>query len=68
MDPGHTRVMGPEMLIYLDQRQYDQVGKSPMTDYRFCYSADFEVEHDRVDIDRNFEWIMRAVKPSRIIL
>ena len=68
MDPAHTRAIGPEMLIFLDQRQYDQVGKSPMTDYRFCYQADFEVEHERITEQRQFEWVMRAVKPSRIKL
>lgn len=67
MDPGHTRAMGPEMLIFLDQTQYAQVGRTPMTDYRFCYKADFDVVHTRIDENRDFEWIMRAVKPARTI-
>ena len=42
-DPGHTRVMPPEMLCFLDQKQYEaQVGKTPMTDYRFYWKGDFQ--------------------------
>lgn len=66
MDPGHTRAMGPEMLTYLNQREYTQVGSTPMTDYRFCYSGDFEVDYASVT-DGIFKWQMRAVKPARII-
>ena len=42
-DPGHTRTILPETLIFLSQRQYrEQIGKTPMTDYREVYKADFE--------------------------
>ena len=42
-DPGHTRIIGPEQLTFLSQAQYAaQVGKTPMTDYRNVYKADFE--------------------------
>lgn len=65
-DPGHTRIMCPESLVYLCQPQYDaQVGKTPMTDYRFCYRADFDAVHCRVDEARQFQFALRAVKPSR---
>ena len=40
-DPGHSRVLSPHTLIFLDQAQYQQVGSSPMTDYRHVYKADF---------------------------
>jgi len=39
-DPGHTRAITPECLIFLDQEEYEvQVGKTPMTDYRGIYKA-----------------------------
>jgi SAM-dependent methyltransferase len=42
-DPGHTRVILPETLVFLDQAQYEQqVGVTVMTDYRSVYSGDFE--------------------------
>jgi SAM-dependent methyltransferase len=66
MDPGHTRAMGPEMLTFLCQPQYAQVGHTPMTDYRFCYRGDFDVEHATVDANKQFRWVLRAVKPARI--
>jgi SAM-dependent methyltransferase len=65
MDPGHTRAMGPEMLVFLDQLEYAQVGKSPMTDYRFCYAGDFHTEWAQVDAAKQFSWVLRAVKPAR---
>jgi hypothetical protein len=41
-DPGHTRIVGPECMTYLNQEEYtNQVGKSPMTDYRFVWKGDF---------------------------
>lgn len=34
-DPGHRRVYSPQILLYLDQHQYEwQIGKTAMTDYR----------------------------------
>jgi SAM-dependent methyltransferase len=65
-DPGHTRIVGVESFTYLSQPEYtQQVGVSPMTDYRFCYRADFDVlevaSHEHALI-----YALRAVKPSRI--
>jgi len=55
-DPGHTRIISQESLMFLSQRQYrEQVGKTPMTDYRFFYSADFElgsVNNDEPDVHK----------------
>jgi len=65
-DPGHTRVIPPESLVFLNQREYAQVGTTPMTDYRFCYRADFEPEHLHVNEAGQTEFVLRAVKPSRI--
>ena len=67
MDPGHTRVYGPEVITYLVQPVYDkQVGTTAITDYRFCYKADFEIEGSETRDDGYFAWLLRAVKPSRI--
>lgn len=42
-DPSHKRVLTSGTLVFLDQEQYrEQVGKTPMTDYRFIWKADFE--------------------------
>lgn len=42
-DPGHTRAIPPEILVFLDQDEYTaQVGKTPMTDYRGIYKASFK--------------------------
>jgi SAM-dependent methyltransferase len=63
-DPGHTRVMGPEVLTYLEQPAYEQVGRTAMTDYRFCYQADFQ-RLVVAEEDGQFAWILQAIKPSR---
>ncbi len=42
-DPGHTRVITPGMLQFLEQKRYG-VENNPMTDYRHIYKVDFEVE------------------------
>lgn len=44
-DPGHRRIIYPETLTFLSQDRYEeQVGKTAMSDYRFCYKADFIIE------------------------
>jgi SAM-dependent methyltransferase len=66
-DPGHTRIIGQECLAYLDQAEYTkQVGKTAMTDYRFCYAADFEVVHSEVIAEsQQHVYALAAIKPSR---
>lgn len=65
-DPGHTRVMSPEMFTFLVQPQYTaQIGVTPMTDYRFVYKADFEPRLLHIE-GGQFSYILQAVKPSRI--
>lgn len=66
-DPSHTRIIGPECLVFLTQPNYAQVGKTPMSDFRFCYRADFDLLHSRINGDR-FEFALRAVKPSRVTI
>ncbi len=65
-DPSHTRIISPESLIFLQQPAYAQVGQSPMSDFRFCYRADFDVVHSQVE-GHHFQFVLRAVKPSRIV-
>jgi SAM-dependent methyltransferase len=65
-DPGHCRAISPESMTYLCQRAYtEQVGKTAITDYRFCYEADFEPQ---IFEEKNgtFIYVLQAVKPSRL--
>jgi SAM-dependent methyltransferase len=64
-DPSHTRIIGPECLIFLNQPAYAQVGTTPMSDFRFVYRADFDVIHSNTVGDQ-FEFALKAVKPSRV--
>jgi len=61
-DPGHSRVIARESLVFLSQKSYTrQIGSTPMTDYRHIYSGDFEVE----DVGGNdaIHWfILRCLK------
>ena len=42
-DPSHTRVITSGTLVFLSQDEYRlQVGKTAMSDFRFCYKADFQ--------------------------
>lgn len=69
-DPGHTRIIGSEQLVFLDRSQYAaQVGKTPMTDYRFCYQGDFkplaiQPMGNSPQPDR-LMYVLQAVKPRR---
>jgi predicted SAM-dependent methyltransferase len=43
-DPSHTRIIQLGQLVFLSQNEYKkQVGKTPMSDFRNIYKADFEV-------------------------
>lgn len=65
-DPGHTRIVQAENFVFLHQPSYAaQVGKSPMTDYRFAYQADFEPLELNTGKD-TFTYVLQAIKPSRI--
>jgi SAM-dependent methyltransferase len=65
-DPGHTRIVSAESFVFLNQPNYQQVGQTAMTDYRFAYRADFDVLYDVVDEAKQFHFVLQAVKPSRI--
>jgi SAM-dependent methyltransferase len=65
-DPSHTRILTSGSLVFLDQQEYrKQIGKTTMSDFRFCWQGDFErvvVQED----DEHLSFVLRAVKPSRI--
>lgn len=67
-DPGHTRIIGAEQFSFLDQEHIaGQVGITAMTDYRECYRADFIALHlDTTEGNQHTEFVMQAVKPSRL--
>ena len=44
-DPGHSRIISPGTISFLEQKFYEDVGKNPMTDYRHVYKVDFEIIH-----------------------
>lgn len=41
-DPGHTRVITKNSLIFLNREEYQQIGDTAMTDYRPWLTCDFE--------------------------
>jgi SAM-dependent methyltransferase len=66
-DPGHRRAILPETLDFLNQPFYEAVvGKSPSSDYRDIYRADFDVTY-RFDNRAHHTFILTAVKPSRLL-
>lgn len=65
-DPSHTRIISPGTLVFLDQSEYTrQIGKTPMSDFRHIYKADFRavLAEERGE---QFFFALEAVKPSRI--
>lgn len=65
-DPSHTRIIQPESLVFLSQQQYkEQVGKTPMTDFRWLWKGDFEVAGLN-DNGADFYFALKAHKPARI--
>lgn len=60
-DPGHTRVIPKEALIFLNQEEYEQCGKTSMTDYRPFWKGDFEVVAAQ-DGDHKLGFVLRAKK------
>lgn len=65
-DPGHRRVIIQESLTFLDQTNYvAQKGRTSLSDYRFCYTADFKVLHS-TDDRTTHTFILQAVKPIHV--
>lgn len=69
-DPGHSRAIVEETLVFLDQTQYTlqcdgpERTRTPMSDYRHLYKADFRCT-DHHDNRSHFAFVLQAVKPSR---
>ncbi len=61
-DPSHRRVITSGTLVFLSQSQYErQVGKTPMSDFRPWYKADFETVFCEED-DEKLAFVLRAIK------
>jgi len=61
-DPSHTRIMQLEQLVFLSQREYkEQVGKTPMSDFRNIYKADFETVFQEDD-GETIRFVLQAIK------
>lgn len=61
-DPSHKRVIAQGTLVFLSQREYrEQVGFTPMSDFRWCYKADFETLYSQDD-GNTHGFVLRAVK------
>ena len=61
-DPSHKRVIASGSLVFLSQEEYrKQVGKTPMSDFRFYYKADFAILHSQENPDTMF-FILKALK------
>lgn len=66
-DPSHTRIISSASLVFLDREQYhNQVGKTPMTDFRWLWKGDFEPLHME-DKDGSFTFVLKAHKPARYV-
>ena len=57
-DPGHTRIISPNAIAFLSQETYLQIGETAMTDYRFCYEADFEL-HSMKEETHQWGFVLR---------
>ncbi len=60
-DPGHTRVIPKESLIFLDQREYSQIGSTSMTDYRAEWKGNF-LGFAFTESDHQLGFILKAIK------
>lgn len=64
-DPSHTRVIVKDQFVFLDQGEYArQVGKTAMSDFRYIYTADFQIAWLEETRD-TLSFVLSAVKPSR---
>lgn len=61
-DPSHKRVIQLETLVFLSQNEYKtQVGKTPMSDFRNIYKADFKLVAYKVTEHRLF-FVLEVIK------
>jgi SAM-dependent methyltransferase len=60
-DPQHCRVLPKESLIFLNQREYNQVGNTGMTDYRRWWKGNFETVALE-ETEHRLGFVLRALK------
>jgi SAM-dependent methyltransferase len=60
-DPGHTRVLPRQALIFLNQGEYEQLGETAMTDYRPWWKGNFETiaVHES---EHQMAFVLKAIK------
>lgn len=63
-DPGHTRVVTREQLLYLQRPFYAQCGKTACTDYTPYFSADFNITRLEYS-EHQMMFQITSVKPAR---
>jgi SAM-dependent methyltransferase len=69
-DPGHTRLLSQHSLIFLNQDAYAaEIGKTPMTDYRHVYKANFRTMVTTEDVpngpgydEHKWGFVLMAIK------
>lgn len=61
-DPGHTRVISPEALSFLERAFYDQLGKTPASDYRaFIAPCYWKILHSN-DTKSTYEYVLQKAE------
>lgn len=61
-DPSHTRIFPKEWLTFLRQQTYiEQVGKTSISDFRYCYKVDYKIELAQEQNDTLY-FILEAIK------
>jgi SAM-dependent methyltransferase len=61
-DPGHKRIISPESLVFLSQKEYKtQVGVTAMTDYRDYWDGDFQLIAKQ-ESNESFGFVIQAIK------
>lgn len=61
-DPGHSCVISLNMLCFLSQKMYSQIGATNMTDYRSIYKADFDLVCCGKNEPSDLWFILMAIK------
>lgn len=60
-DPGHTRVIAKNSLIFLNQEEYQQAGETSMTDYRPWWKGNL-VTVAVQETEHQLAFVLKAVK------
>lgn len=60
-DPGHTRILTKGSLLFLSQKEYEQLGSTAMSDYRELWTGDFELMA-MMEKEVDFAFVLKAIK------